>query len=31
MVLGGSSEAWFDTDAVIDSDGEDEFYSVQDG
>ncbi|KAH6791111.1 hypothetical protein C2S51_006117 [Perilla frutescens var. frutescens] len=26
----GSSEAWFDPDALIDSDGEDEFYSVQD-
>lgn len=27
----GSSEAWFDPDALIESDGEDEFYSVQDG
>ncbi|KAL0377497.1 UNVERIFIED_CONTAM: hypothetical protein Sradi_3055200 [Sesamum radiatum] len=26
----GHSESWFDPDAVIDSDGEDEFYSVQD-
>lgn len=26
----GSSEAWFDPDALIESDGEDEFYSVQD-
>ncbi|XP_047958785.1 uncharacterized protein LOC125204231 [Salvia hispanica] len=26
----GSSEAWFDPDGLIDSDGEDEFYSVQD-
>ncbi|KAL6518881.1 hypothetical protein OROHE_017634 [Orobanche hederae] len=27
---GGNSESWFDTDGVIDSDCEDDFYSVQD-
>ncbi|KAL3629295.1 hypothetical protein CASFOL_026517 [Castilleja foliolosa] len=26
----GNSESWFDTDGVIDSDGEDDFYSIQD-
>ena len=29
--LAGKSEAWFDPDTVIDSDGDDDFYSVQDG
>ncbi|GFP79292.1 protein enhanced disease resistance 2 [Phtheirospermum japonicum] len=26
----GNSESWFDTDGVIESDGEDDFYSIQD-
>ena len=29
--LAGKSEAWFEPDTVIDSDGDDDFYSVQDG
>lgn len=27
----GNSEAWFDPDTTIDSEGDDDFFSVQDG